>query len=302
MRNKSKEQYEAEINNLFTQYSEVSGVDMDTYRKTLLYRLMNTTAEYIFSKHIIIKNKEEYGEEIFATIKNCIGSFDFTKGDNFLYYLKASIRQNLIKSSVQNVYSNKLNGLSISSKTVNKIKRVVDQKQIFIAYRKNASYEEMVRWIAKSLNLEPKIVKKYLGMQNLLNTQEEYMDQDEANEKHGSSFSGFTPQNPEETFIHSESLIEILDVFNDVFSQKQERVKPYLSRLLSAKYYEAAVEARELKKEYSFFDYKEIAMWSREKNVPTQKDIDEGYSRSETDASRTIEKFEKRVQEKLKNK
>jgi hypothetical protein len=298
---KSKEQYEAEINNLFAQYSKVSGSDMDAYRKTILYNLMNTTAEYIFSKHVIIKNKEEYGEEIFATMKNCIGSFDFTKGDNFLYYLKASIRQNLIKSSVQNVYSNKLNGLSISSKTINKIKRVVDQKKIFIAYRKNASYEEMIQWIAKNLGLGLKTVKEYLDKQNLLNTQEEYdVYQDESGENHSSIFSGFMSQSPEETYIHSESLIEILDVFNEVFSQKQGRIQPYLRLLLSVKYYEAAVEAQKMKKEYPFFDYEKIAIWSREKNIPNQKDIAKSQNKNESDASRTIDKFEKGVREKLK--
>jgi hypothetical protein len=301
MRDKSKEQYEEEINNLFKQYSEVSGSDMDAYRKTLFYRLMNTTAEYVFSKHIIIKNKEGYGEEIFTTIKNCIGSFDFTKGSNFPHYLKASIKQNLLKSNIQNLYFNKLNGLHISMKTLNKIKEVVNQKQLFTEYGKNANYEEMIHWIAKNLDLEPKTVKKYLDKQILLNTLDEYnVCQDEADGKHSSIFGNFISQNPEEVFIHAELLIEILDGFNEVFSQTQERVKPYLSRLLSAKYYDAALEARKLKKEYPFFDYKEIAIWSRERTIPNQKDIAESWKRNETDASRTIEKFEKRVREKLK--
>jgi hypothetical protein len=158
----------------------------------------------------------------------------------------------------------------------------------------------MVQWIAKNLDLEPKMVKKYLGKQNLLNAQEEYDYQDEYDEKQSSTFSGFTSSSPEEAFIHSESLIETLDVFNEVFSKTQKRVKPYLSELLSSKYYEAALEAQKLKHNYPFFDYKKIAIWSRGKNVPSQRDIAKSWNRNETDASRTIEKFEKRAQGKLR--
>jgi hypothetical protein len=300
MQNKSKEQYEEEINDLFSQYSEVSGDDLDTYRKTLLYRLMDTTAKYIFSEHVYIKNKGEYGEEIFITIKNCVGSFTFDKGNDFLHYLKASIKQNLIKSNVQNQYANKLNGLHISLKTINKIKKVADQKQLFTAYRKNVNYEEMVQWIAKNLDFEPKMVKEYLDKQNLLNAQEEYDYRNEADEKTGSALSDFDSSIPEETFFHAESLIETLDVFNTIFTKMQARVKPYLSELLSAKYCEAAVEAQGLKHEYSFFEYEKIALWLRERNVPSQRDIAKSWGRNETDASRTIENFEKRARKKLK--
>jgi hypothetical protein len=68
MQNKSKEQYEEEINDLFTRFSEASDMEsMDAPKKTALYGLTTTATEYIFSKHVIIKNKEEYGEEIFTT-------------------------------------------------------------------------------------------------------------------------------------------------------------------------------------------------------------------------------------------
>jgi hypothetical protein len=52
---------------------------------------MNVAAEYVFSRHITIKSKEEYEEEIFRTIKNCVASFSFDKGDNFVHYLKAGM-------------------------------------------------------------------------------------------------------------------------------------------------------------------------------------------------------------------
>ncbi|MDR0583294.1 MAG: hypothetical protein LBG57_02950, partial [Treponema sp.] len=109
--------------------------------------------------------------------------------------------------------------------------------------------------------------------------------------------------NPEETAIKTESLQETLDVFNEVFGGTQERIKPYLRRLISAKYYdyfEAAIAPRQLPRKYPFFDYEAIAAWRSGKKAPTQRDIAREQGRTEQDASRTIGKFEKKVQKKLK--
>jgi hypothetical protein len=295
MRDKSKEQYEAEINDLFEQYAAVSGDDMDTLRKTLRYRLINTTAEYIFSKHVIIPNKEEYGEEIFNTVKYCINSFAADKGNNFVHYLRASLKSNLAKSETQHRYFNKYRGLGISAKTIGKIKKVLYQKQIFAESGKNASHEEIINWIGKSLGMETKTVKNYLDKSILLNEEEDYSD------NAIQEYPGLNPFNPEELFMSAESLRETLDVFNEVFTKTQERIKPYLRLLISMKYFEAAIEAQKLQKQYPFFDYTEIALWAKEKKLPGQKDIAQKWGRTESDASRTIEKFEKKVREKLKS-
>lgn len=302
MQNKSKEQYEEEIHALVRQYSEVSGDGMDILKKTMFYRLMNVAAEYVFSRHIIIKNKEEYGEEIFKTIKNCIASFNFDKGDNFVHYLKAGIKQNLKKSKTENRRFDTSGGVHISTKTIHKIKKTLYQKQLFTMSGKNANYEEMVHWIGKNLGLDPKTVKNYLDKSILLNVPGEYdFYQDEADEKHNAmpAYINFTSQSSEEAYIHTESLIELLDIFNEVFNKTQERVKPYLRQLLSAKYFEAAVEAQKLNKNYPFFDYKTIKTRAIGQNISTQKEIAEKWRRDESDASRTIEKFEKRVKEKI---
>jgi hypothetical protein len=100
-----------------------------------------------------------------------------------------------------------------------------------------------------------------------------------------------------------ESLSETLNAFNAVFAKNQERIKPYLRLLISAKYYEdfeAAIAPYQLPQKYPFFDYEAITAWRAGKISPTQRDIAREWGRSEQDASRTIKRFEKKVQEKLK--
>jgi DNA-directed RNA polymerase specialized sigma subunit len=298
MRSQAKARYEAEISDLFSRYAEVSGNGMDTLRKTILYQLINAAAEYIF-KCVPIPNKEEYGEEIFITIHNCVASFNPDKGVDFEHYLVASIKNNLSKNAVRHHYFKNYQGLGISTKTITKIKKVLYQKQLFMESGKNTGFEEMLQWIAKNLGLTPKAVKKYLVKSNLFNRENPYNQyRDNFYE-----YQDFDSLNPEELIIKAESLQETLDAFNEAFNKTQDRVKPYLSRLISAKYYEyfeAVISPRQLPQTYPFFDYEAITAWRTGKESPTQKDIAREWGRTEQDASRTIGKFEKKVQKKLK--
>jgi hypothetical protein len=298
MRYQSKAQYEAEISDLFSRYGEVSGGGMEAFRKTLLYRLINTTAEYVF-KYLPIPNKEEYGEEIFTTINNCIASFTSGRGTNFLHYLKASLKNNLANGAARHQYFKKYQGLGISVKTIAKIKKVLYQKQLFMESGKNAGFEEMQQWIAKNLGLTPRAVKNYLDKSILLNTENLYNNYEDDSYE----YPDLNLPRPEEIIIKAESLRAALDAFNEVFGKTQERVKPYLRRLISAKYYEyfeAAAAPRQLPQQYPFFDYEAITTWRTGERTPAQRDIALEWGRTEQDASRTIGKFEKKVQEKLK--
>jgi hypothetical protein len=157
----------------------------------------------------------------------------------------------------------------------------------------------MVQWIANNLGLTPQTVKKYLDKSNLLNEENLY------DNYHDDSCEcpDLDSLNPEEIIIKAESLRATLDAFDAVFSKTQERIKPYLRRLISAKYYEyfeAAIAPRQLSQKYPFFDYEAIAAWRTGKEAPTQRDIAREWERTEQDASRTIGRFEKKVREKLK--
>jgi DNA-directed RNA polymerase specialized sigma subunit len=297
MRQQSRAQYEAEISDLFSRYAEASGGGTEVLRKTILYRLINAAAEYIF-KCVPIQNKEEYGEEIFTTINNCIASFNAGKGSNFVHYLRASIKNNLARSAARNHDFEKYQGLGVSTKTIVKIRKVLYQKQLFMESGKNAGFEEMVRWIAKNLGLTPQGVKKYLDRANLLNTKNPYNhNQDDFYE-----YPDLNALKPEEKIFKMEFLGKTIDAFTEVFGKTQNRIKPYLSRLISAKYYayfEDAAAPQHLPEKYPFFDYDAIAAWQTKKETPTQKEIAQEWGRTEQDASRTIGRFEKKVQKKL---
>jgi len=89
----------------------------------------------------------------------------------------------------------------------------------------------------------------------------------------------------------------VLETFENVFRNKQERVKPYLRKLITHEYFEYIAH---FFRTYSFVDtemVKNVLLYKKE--LPSQKEIAEGFGKLEADASRTINNFKKEVKEKL---
>jgi hypothetical protein len=106
--------------------------------------------------------------------------------------------------------------------------------------------------------------------------------------------------NPEEEIIERERIMEKLDVVEDMFRNKQERVKPYLSKLVTREFFD---EITRFIGYYSFIDTEMIKFVLFNKgSLPSQKEIAEIFGKHEADASRTIHKFKEEVKEKLREK
>jgi hypothetical protein len=103
--------------------------------------------------------------------------------------------------------------------------------------------------------------------------------------------------NPEEELIKKEEIMAELEIVENVFIKEQERVKPYLKKLVTREYFENIV--RFIGK-YSFVDEEMVKdVWFNKKVLPSQKEIAKIFGKLEVDASRTINKFKKKVEEKL---
>ena len=106
--------------------------------------------------------------------------------------------------------------------------------------------------------------------------------------------------NPEEEVTEKERILAELETVEDVFKNKQERVKPYLSKLVTREFFEEIIRFTEY---YSFIDTGMVKSVLFNKDpLLSQKEIAEIFGRHEADASRTINKFIKEVKEKFKEK
>jgi len=105
---------------------------------------------------------------------------------------------------------------------------------------------------------------------------------------------------PEEEAAEKEEILAVLDTVETVFKDKQERVKPYLRKLVTREFFEEIIRFTEF---YSFVDKEMVkSVLFNKDTLPSQKDIAKTFGKLEADASRTIHKFIKEVEEKLKEK
>jgi len=103
---------------------------------------------------------------------------------------------------------------------------------------------------------------------------------------------------PEEELLQKDERSRLLDTVERVFSGKQERVKPYLKKLLAVEYYDAIVYDG-FHKPYAFYDMAVVKDAYSKRALPTQKEIAASFGKLEQDASRALRKFKDLVKEEL---
>jgi hypothetical protein len=176
-------------------------------------------------------------------------------------------------------------GLEIHKCTKNCLDKFDPKRNVpFLHYLKAA----LSRSIYKAEYCEKKTIQK--------------LGQDYTETKEGAAYSlKHSPfPNPEEEIIERERIMEKLYTVEDVFKNKQERVKPYLSKLVTREFFD---EITRFIGYYSFIDTEMIkSVLFNKGSLPSQKEIAEIFGRHEADASRTIHKFKEEVKEKLREK
>jgi hypothetical protein len=84
---------------------------------------------------------------------------------------------------------------------------------------------------------------------------------------------------------------DILNVIDEKFRNKQERVKPYLRTLLTLQHFQAIGSIENFPRDYECIDYAFLDTYKNELELPAQKEVAASFGKSETDASRTLGGF-----------
>jgi hypothetical protein len=100
--------------------------------------------------------------------------------------------------------------------------------------------------------------------------------------------------------IQKQTIHNILSEIDKMFKNRQDRVKPYLRALLTLKMLKLLDSIESLPSGYEFIDYGFFEKYSKENKLPTQKEVAALFGRDETDASRTLSKFSKRIEHEIK--
>lgn len=281
----NKEKYEKLINasNLFTLDPEKESSEYRKEKQKMIEYL------YCYLMGVNKKRYEDYGMEIVDTATRCINNYEGGSVP-FLHYFSAAWKTVYRRLLGNKLMEDSYRGLKFTDRENRQIKkflRYFETKEVL------ASKEENLAKIAEFMDLSVDEVRRISEVESIT-VIGEY-----ANNSEEEKFSIFDNVDIgvsiEDVLTKEESFVERLDKIERTFCSLQERQKPIVSDLLTARIGLDISIIEKQAKSYSFIS-KDIAdIIKRKRKVPSQRDIADKYNKNESSISRTMKEFEAKL-------
>ena len=283
----TKEQYEQLINSAKV-FSIDRAKDSELW-KTEARRLVVFVCEYY--KNCVLKKEafEQYGLELFESIKQAISSFNPDKGI-FLHYVNVAFKNRVRQRKLSDALERQRQGISVSASDNKMIKQMLQ-------YVRSKGYdlndEAILVRIAEKLHTSIEQIRLCIEQSQI-----NFVDDVVVNKK-GEQESIFdTIASPirtaEQNLDENEKQLDVLRRVDNVFQTCQERQKNLLSRLLTSKlipemdltdYVVSHLES------ISFVDIGMVKGFISGDNMPTARQIATEFEITEQSVSRTLKIF-----------
>lgn len=257
--------------------------DRTAYRREA-YKMV----EYLYN-YLLAVNKNryiDYGLEITETANRCIENYSAEMG-SFLHYFNATMAKEYRRARVKRNMQETRSGLHISEEDERNIRRMLR----FMESKGIADpTDEQIQSIAKALDVPPETVKK-----TLITVRETTVVPDITTGEDGEEISLFDTvasdygQNGD--MMDKEACAALLSHIENVFRACQERQKPILSAILTARICEIVCSGNVSVERYSFLDREMIGIYIQNGFLPTQRDIAFRFGKNEASVSRTVREF-----------
>ncbi|UTC77676.1 hypothetical protein E4O04_06550 [Treponema sp. OMZ 799] len=303
-----KENFEAEIKYLADEFFSIPKEDnsIASKRNTLKTELWIELWRYYKEiQYTGLENDDEitaekYSDVINDTISKSMEAYKIEKETPFLHYVNAAVK-NEISRERQKEY---LHGLKVPQKIFRQWKELVQ-----LAHSRGIDIRDInkMRELGSLLHYSENILEQVLDLGKV----KIGSDQTKIDGKERSVFDILESSigNPEKGFEKKEELEAVLHRFiimDNFFQKKQERVKKYLSALLTLEFFSALDALNKMigqKQNFSFVDLELYAELEEIEvkgfKVPAKQDIAARFKRDKTDASRTLKNFLKEIEEKV---
>lgn len=302
---KTRQEYEAKIEQLSREFfnlpsEESCSVLRMTLRNKLWVEIWNYCkySQYVRKENSGESRAEKYSGIINETIYKCFELFNPGKGTFFTSYLNAAISKEISREQQRE----NLCGMNVPSR----IRNLWRQLQNLSEYQGiSGSNAAEIMKLGISIGIPEK------DIENAITWGKTVIISDIVRNSDGEEYSLFnsckcvidTKEDILDTIFetYNEKTHEIFVLVDDLFRDRQERIKPYLSALLTLKFFDFLVDLENhLKIRYIFIDqflYNELKECLKAGILyPSQQDIAKRFKKDKTDASRTTAKFLKEVQ------
>ncbi|WP_446787119.1 hypothetical protein [Macellibacteroides fermentans] len=254
------------------------------------YKMM----EYLYCYLMAVNEKgyEPYACEIMEVSIRCISNFESSKGV-FLHYFNAAWKQEYSHLMGDQIIDNKIRGIRITEEEKRNIR-----KYIKLAESKDTgcTREELYQRIAEAMQIPIEKVQLIAALSSL-SVSGETIKSDDFKEisvwdqlSDGASI--------EEELSVAASIEDLLAMMDAVFTSLQNRQKPIVSDMITARIWPMISEQQS--KSYSFISGEVLEICKKTGQAPTQRVIADKYGRDEASISRTINEFIKKLKNRLR--
>lgn len=265
-----------------------------TARDKLLIALWNYYKEVQYTKYEETGERtfERYSDVISITIAYCLKSYKQGDKSNFLHYVNAAVKKEILREQ----YNNSLHGIKFPKKTKqlwNKLRHLAYSKQIPLDDRKK------MRQLGNILGESETEIDAALNFGKFrVHPDTVQCDGEEKSLFDFCTSDMLTPEKNLESRTDIAQRIAQFKCIDKVFSQKQKRVKEYVSALLTCKFYPALsllFKTNGKKEDFAFVDEQLYAELEEKEaageELFTQQEIARRFGKDKTDASRTLGNF-----------
>ncbi|MDR2596009.1 MAG: hypothetical protein LBC76_01690 [Treponema sp.] len=236
------------------------------------------------------------GYEIVLSAKACIKSYKVECGA-FLNYFNTALKKTISAQKAKEEISDTRSGITLEQKTDQIIRYIAKYEKIC---GEEPDESRFVNRIADVLNITPEKAFEAIAINRDIYVQSGSVPIMEKDGKKGELFDLIADKtsSPNDVLTDEAAVKTYLQTIDAAFQKQQDRLKPILSKLLTAQVLKALGDIRLIEKVISgvsFINRQIFEGYKENRTVPTAREIAESCGVREESASRTINTFIKKI-------
>ena len=245
------------------------------------YRMIELLYCYLLS--INRYEYEPYGCEITEVAIRCISNYDGSKGV-FLHYFNSAWKQEYSHIMGRKLEEEKYRGLRIAEED----RRAV-RKYIKLARQMSSvcSVDQLYKKLSMAMGLPVERIMELAQLDGVTVGSDSYIGDDGEEQSLWDQIPG--NENISRRIETAEDIEELLHRLESAYGSLQERQKPIVSDMITARICTFLTEAEAGR--FTFISNSVMEKYKKDGSVPTQRDIAQKYGRDEASISRTVNNF-----------
>lgn len=255
------------------------------------YRMIELLYCYLLS--INQYEYEPYGCEITEVAIRCISNYDGSKGV-FLHYFNSAWKQEYSHIMGRKLEEEKYRGLRITEEDRRAVRKYI---KLARQMSSGGSMDQLYKKLSLAMKLPVERIMELAQLDSVTVGSDSYMGDDGEEQSLWDQIPG--NESIGQNIETAENIEELLRRLENVYGSLQERQKPIVSDMITARICTFLTEAEDGR--FTFVSNSVMERYRKDGSVPTQRDIAQKYGRDEASISRTVNTFLKKLKGGLSN-